>query len=164
MKRSLCVTIAMLASVLGAEATHNRAGEITYEFLGGLSFRATITTYTVPESPADRPYLELNWGDGTLDTVPRVNGGGEGVIIMDGVKLNIYTYEHTYPSASTYVMSMEDPNRNGGVNNIPNSISKDVCGNDTMPFADVLFCSGTMSPVYCARRSGLPCLCVIVHL
>lgn len=106
-----------------ASATHNRAGEITYEHLGGLTFRATITTYTVPESPADRPWLPLSWGDGTIDTVYRVNGGGNGEPIAPGIKKNIYTATHTYPSASTYILSMEDPNRNAGIVNIPNSVN-----------------------------------------
>lgn len=106
-----------------AQATHNRAGEITYEHLGGLTFRATITTYTVPDSPADRPWLPLSWGDGTIDTVYRSNGGGNGEVIAFGVKKNTYTATHTYPSASTYVLSMEDPNRNAGILNIPNSVN-----------------------------------------
>ena len=122
MKQVLAIVLLMFAAI-GAKATHNRAGEITVEFLGGLSVRATVTTYTVPDSPADRPFLEVNWGDGNIDTVPRVNGGGEGVIIQQGVKKNIYIYEHTYNSASTYRISMEDPNRNGGIINIPNSIN-----------------------------------------
>ncbi|MCB9192754.1 MAG: gliding motility-associated C-terminal domain-containing protein [Flavobacteriales bacterium] len=122
MKQVFAIVLLMFAAI-GAKATHNRAGEITVEFLGGLSVRATVTTYTVPDSPADRPFLEVNWGDGNIDTVPRVNGGGEGVIIQQGVKKNIYIYEHTYNSASTYRISMEDPNRNGGIINIPNSIN-----------------------------------------
>jgi hypothetical protein len=108
---------------IAAQATHNRAGEITYEHLGGLTFRATITTYTVPDSPADRPWLPLSWGDGTIDTVYRSNGGGIGEVIAFGVKKNTYTATHTYPSASTYVLSMEDPNRNAGILNIPNSVN-----------------------------------------
>jgi gliding motility-associated-like protein len=121
--KSLLLTCAFLLTAFGAWATHNRAGEITYEFLGGLTFRATITTYSVPDSPADRPWLELNWGDGNIDTVYRSNGGGDGEIIALGVKKNIYIGVHTYPSASTYILSMEDPNRNGGINNIPNSVN-----------------------------------------
>lgn len=122
MRQTLATLIILLCS-LAAWATHNRAGEITYEHLGGLTFRATITTYSVPDSPADRPWLELNWGDGTIDTVYRSNGGGDGEIIAQGVKKNIYIGEHTYPSASTYVLSMEDPNRNAGILNIPNSVN-----------------------------------------
>lgn len=122
--KSLLLTCAFLLTTLGAWATHNRAGEITYEFLGGLTFRATITTYSVPDSPADRPWLELNWGDGTIDTVYRENGTNlNGEIIATGVKKNVYIGVHTYPSASTYILSMEDPNRNSGIMNIPNSVN-----------------------------------------
>lgn len=121
--KSVLLAFAFLLSASVAWATHNRAGEITYEHLGGLTFRATITTYSVPDSPADRPWLELNWGDGTIDTVYRSNGGGNGDIIIPGVKKNIYIGVHTYPSASTYVLSMEDPNRNAGILNIPNSVN-----------------------------------------
>jgi gliding motility-associated-like protein len=123
MMNRLLLLLLLFAFQLDARATHNRAGEITYEHLGGLTFRATITTYTVPESPADRPWLPLNWGDGTIDTVFRSNGGGNGEVIVDGVKKNLYSATHTYPSASTYVLSMEDPNRNAGIQNIPNSVN-----------------------------------------
>ncbi|MFT4543953.1 MAG: gliding motility-associated-like protein [Bacteroidia bacterium] len=122
MKKTLLLVLILCAS-FGAKATHNRAGEITIQFLGGLSVRATVTTYTVPESPADRPFLEVAWGDGSVDTVLRVNGGGDGVVIQSGVKKSVYIYEHTYASSSTYRVSMEDPNRNGGINNIPNSVN-----------------------------------------
>lgn len=122
MNKILPFVLILLAS-FGAKATHNRAGEISIQFLGGLSVRATVTTYTVPDSPADRPFLEVGWGDGEIDTVPRVNGGGDGVIILPGVKKNVYIYEHTYASPSTYRVFMEDPNRNGGINNIPNSVN-----------------------------------------
>lgn len=125
MKNLLTILLLVLVS-LAAKATHNRAGEIQIEFLGGLTVRATVTTYTVPDSPADRPFLEVKWGDGTLDTVYRSNGpNGEGVVILPGVKKNVYVAEHTYPSGSAtgYTISMEDPNRNGGIMNIPNSVN-----------------------------------------
>jgi len=125
MKKVLFSVIVVLLSACGVQATHNRAGEIRIEYLGGLTVRAIITTYSVPppDSQADRPELEIRWGDGTLDTIPRVNGGGNGVIILPGIKKNIYISVHTYPSTSTYKISMEDPNRNAGINNIPNSVN-----------------------------------------
>ena len=47
-------------------ATHNRAGEITYEQIGDLTIRVTITTYTKTSSfSADRDSLEIFWGDST---------------------------------------------------------------------------------------------------
>lgn len=105
-------------------ATHNRAGEIIYEQIGDLRIRASIITYTKASSvDADRDTLIILWGDGTLNKVGRVNGGGNGVIIGPDIRYNIYTIEHTYPSRGTYTMSMTDPNRNGGILNVnpPNS-------------------------------------------
>ncbi len=58
-----------------------------------------------------------------MDTIWRVNGGGSGVIVQSGIKENKYVKQHTYPSLGHYSIAMEDPNRNGGIINIPNSIN-----------------------------------------
>lgn len=108
-------------------ATHNRAGEITFEQIGDLTIRMTITTYTKTSSvPADRDTLEVFWGDGTSEMVGRVNGNG--IPLPNDVKLNYYVAIHTYPGRATYTISMMDPNRNGGILNVnpPNS--------DNVPF------------------------------
>lgn len=107
-----------------AEATHNRSGEITYEQIGPLTIRATITTYTKASSTsADRDSLLLNWGDDLSEMVPRFNGTGE-LIQGEDIKKNLYIAEHTYPGVLTYTLSFEDPNRvNNIVNvNFPNSV------------------------------------------
>ena len=113
----------LLGPLLVTKATHNRAGEITFRHLGGFEYEATITTYTKSDSPADRPQLPINWGDGIIDTLPRVNGGGLGEMVASDTKKNIYVGLHTFPAASSYIISFEDPNRNGGVVNIPNSVN-----------------------------------------
>jgi len=104
-------------------ATHNRAGEITYIQISQFVYQATIITYTKTSSPADRPDLELFWGDGTSSILPRTSFqdeyGGPG----SDIRRNIYTGTHTYPGPSIYTLYFEDPNRNGGVVNIPNSIN-----------------------------------------
>jgi len=115
--------IALWLLPLAAFATHNRAGEITYRHLGGFQYEATIITYTKSDSPADRPDLGISWGDGTIDTIPRINGNGQGEIVTGLIKKNIYVGVHTYPGPAIYELSFEDPNRNGGVVNIPNSIN-----------------------------------------
>lgn len=106
-----------------AHATHNRAGEITYRHLNGLTYEATITTYTKADSPADRPQLTIIWGDGTSEIIPRINGGGFGVLVANNIKKNIYVGTHTFPAAGIYQIGVEDPNRNEGIVNIPNSIN-----------------------------------------
>jgi len=105
-------------------ATHNRAGEITFSHISGLTYEITVTTYTKDSSPADRPKLEIRWGDSSpLDSIPRVNGNGTN--LGNDIKKNVYIAQHTYPGANPapYVISVEDPNRNAGILNIPNSVN-----------------------------------------
>ncbi|HPN71744.1 MAG TPA: hypothetical protein PLZ32_19595, partial [Saprospiraceae bacterium] len=51
-------------------ATHNRAGEITYEQIAANRIRMTLTTYTkTSSSAADRDSVEIVWGDGSSQWV-----------------------------------------------------------------------------------------------
>ncbi len=107
----------------GLYATHERAGEITYEHLTGSeypanTYRITITTFTFTETPADRDSLPIRWGDNTS----AVLGRQFQQYLGNQTKMNRYTGIHTYPGMGTYIISMEDPNRNSGVINIPNSV------------------------------------------
>jgi len=107
-----------------AFATHNRAGEITFRHISGLTYEITVTTYTKDSSLADRPELEINWGDSSpLDSIPRINGNGQ--ILGNDIKKNVYQKLHTYPgpNPAPYTISIEDPNRNADVLNIPNSVN-----------------------------------------
>lgn len=114
------ILLLFLFSLYGnAFATHNRAGEITYRYINGYTYEATITTYT-KDGTVDRPSLDLNWGDGVTTTIPRNNGTGQ--IVGASIKKNVYISTHTFPGATTYVLSCEDPNRNADVVNIPNSV------------------------------------------
>ncbi|MBO4645816.1 MAG: gliding motility-associated C-terminal domain-containing protein [Bacteroidales bacterium] len=118
MKRLLTVLLFFLGSC-AAFATHQRAGEITYEHVSGLTYRFTILTYTYTPSAADRPELEILWGDGTSSVVPR----NSKVNMANDISRNIYIAEHTFPTTGTYAVSLEDPNRNDGIINIPNSVN-----------------------------------------
>ena len=106
---------------VAAYATHNRAGEITYRRLSDLTYEVTITTYTKIASPADRPSLLIEWGDGSSDTILRTNEPGDPVGL--DIKKNVYIGQHTYSSIGSYCMFFEDPNRNSAVVNIPNSVN-----------------------------------------
>lgn len=108
-------------------ATHQRAGEITFRYISGLTYEVTIVTYSYAPSPADRYELEISWGDNTSTVLPRNNGtlgayGYTGEIVGPDIKKNLYTGIHTFPGASTYKITLEDPNRNYGIQNIPNSV------------------------------------------
>lgn len=101
---------------LGIFASHNRGGEITYIHLGGNTYEFTITTCTDvgPQAQADRDELYIDYGDGTIDTLPRV----QQVAQPFNHQINYYKGIHTFSSAGTYTICMEDPNRNDGILNI----------------------------------------------
>lgn len=105
-------------------ATHNRSGSITYKHLYGTTYEFTVTTCTKYPTQADRPELEIRWGDGTSDTLPRVT---EDTIGAYFVKKNTYVGIHTYTGPDSYIIEVEDPNRNAGVQNITNSVDKVFC-------------------------------------
>ncbi len=101
-------------------ATHQRAGEITYKALGGLGYEFKIVTYTYTQSPADRPQLTIKWGDGSSGNVLRT----QKINLPNDISRNEYAGAiHIYPGNGTYTVSVEDPNRNYGVLNIPNSVN-----------------------------------------
>src|SRR5437868_6573863 len=106
-------------------ATHNRAGEITYEVLdcATLTYRVTITTYTkycpaCNPVPPDRISLDsVYWGDSPIPTsFPRVAYYDLG----DSIRKNIYVKTHNYNATGEYTISFTDPNRNADIVNIPN--------------------------------------------
>ena len=116
-KRLILFPLIMLLFQGKSFATHNRAGEIVIDQLGALTIRATIITYTKASSQlADRDTLEIVWGDGTTQKVPRSNGSGE--VLQGDIKLNKYIITHTYGARGTFRISMTDPNRNGGILNV----------------------------------------------
>ncbi|HRD37739.1 MAG TPA: hypothetical protein PLC65_03830, partial [Bacteroidia bacterium] len=88
-------------------ATHNRAGEITYKWLFGYTYEITLVTYTDDgPSIADRCKLTIHFGDGDSIQAIRINGALDptndcpgsklGEIISPGFKKNIYKATHTY--------------------------------------------------------------------
>jgi len=100
-------------------ATHNRAGEITYVQLADLTYEITITTFTYTQSKADRPQLDCEWGDNSITTVNRISE----TYLPNYYKKNVYISTHTYPGPGIYRIVVQDPNRNYGVLNIPNSVN-----------------------------------------
>ena len=102
-------------------ATHMLSGEIQFTHISGYTYQVEIITYTKISSPADRPELEINWGDGSSDTIPRTNGNG--IPVATDVKKNIYSSNHTYPGPSDYFIQFTDQNRDAGIINITNSVN-----------------------------------------
>ncbi|HIE15747.1 MAG TPA: hypothetical protein EYP69_02365, partial [Bacteroidales bacterium] len=117
--KQLLISLSFLLQVSFLFATHNRAGEITYRQIGPLKYEITLVTYTYSLSIADRPSLEVSWGDGTSSIVYR----DEKISLPNYYNRNTYHGVHTYPGPGTYEIKMEDQNRNDGINNIPGSVN-----------------------------------------
>ncbi|NLI24347.1 MAG: gliding motility-associated C-terminal domain-containing protein, partial [Bacteroidales bacterium] len=100
-------------------ATHNRAGEITYRLISGFTYEITINTFTYTLSAADRPQLEVQWGDNTKSIADRKSK----VVLPNFYFHNTYIVQHTFPGPGIYEIVVQDPNRNYGVKNIPNSVN-----------------------------------------
>lgn len=118
-KRFSCLLAVLMAIASVAQATHNRAGEITYKQISDLTFEVTVTTFTYTLSKADRPSLDVEWGDNSITNVARVSE----TILPNNYKKNVYVSQHTYPGPGVYRIVVQDPNRNFGVENIPNSVN-----------------------------------------
>lgn len=102
-------------------ATHNRAGEITYVQKSDLTYEITLTTFTYTLSFADRPTLDIEWGDNTVSTAYR--DPTQMITLPNYYRKNIYVIQHTYPGPGVYRIVVQDPNRNAGIKNIPNSVN-----------------------------------------
>jgi gliding motility-associated-like protein len=128
MVRFLLIAVLICGFFVSAFATHNRAGEITYRHLSGLTYEVTITTCTKTSVIADRTYLKINWGDvpigAELDSLERTS-----ITFLGGLDAQINTYvgTHTYGGPGIFDLSVEDPNRNSGVLNIENSVDQIFC-------------------------------------
>jgi hypothetical protein len=121
MKRILFLILIIISCFLNAKATHNKGGLITYKHISGHTYEISVFTYTEASSQADRPNLEIFWGDGSYDSIARINQ----VMVNNNLMKNTYKGIHTFPGAnpSPYIISVEDPNRDAGILNIPNSVN-----------------------------------------
>jgi len=109
-----------------ANATHNRSGSITFKHLYGNTYEFTVKTCTQSSSEADRPELEIKWGDGEKDTIQRINVVTPNPNSYD-IQENYYIGIHTFTGPGSFIVSVEDPNRNSCVINIVNSVNQVFC-------------------------------------
>lgn len=144
MRRFLLLTFVHLIFISKIYATHNRAGEITYRQISGLTYEFTITTYTKESSvDADRSELTIFWGDGTNSTLPRTVQQSLG----NDIKLNRYVGTHTYSGPFNYVVYVVDPNRIESILNISNSVNVPFYIEDTLKILDPTIYGFNNSPI-----------------
>lgn len=109
----------LVFTAMQLSATHNRAGEITLTQMDDLTYEITITTFTYTLSQADRNKLEVQWGDNTFSFANRISIDK----LPHFYQKNVYVTQHTFPGPGIYEIVVQDPNRNKGVKNIPNSVN-----------------------------------------
>jgi len=118
----VCWIIIGLACPLMAWATHNRAGEITYKQISAYTYQVTLVTYTDSRSvSADRPSVDIIWGDGKTSTIVRNSQSFAGKYL--NTYINVYSGQHTFNGPGTYLIQFLDPNRVQGIVNVSNSIN-----------------------------------------
>ncbi|MFK8046498.1 MAG: gliding motility-associated C-terminal domain-containing protein [Crocinitomicaceae bacterium] len=123
MKKNYFFFFLILLFSFNSNATHNRAGIITYKHLTGNTYEFTVKTCTRSISQADRDVLEIKWGDGTLDTIARTSD----VEVGYEVQINTYIGVHDFVGPGSYIISVEDPNRNSNIINITSSVNVEFC-------------------------------------
>jgi gliding motility-associated-like protein len=136
MKKGLVLLAIVFSFVSPVFSTHERAGEITYQWLYGNTYSITVTTYTRESSVgADRCELVVYFGDGDSATFQRNNGsttkidGNDycpyyGESLANDTKKNTYGGTHTFSGPGNYTITMTDDNRNQDIVNIPNSVNQ----------------------------------------
>ena len=154
--RSTGLVILLLFTALQASATHNRAGEIIYRYIGdgtSLTYEFTVITYTKkspPSDAADRPRIGIDYGDGTTDSLDRV---GEPILIegnqadQTDIYKNEYIGIHTYSGPFVYVVTFSDPNRVDNIINIGTSVDIPFSVSDTVKILDPNFYGTNSSPI-----------------
>jgi gliding motility-associated-like protein len=118
MKKTILILSGLLLLPAGLFATHNRAGEITFRQKSGYTYEVTVTTFTYTLSAANRSQLTVEWGDNSYSVVDLDSR----IELPNYYYWNKYTTTHTFPGPGIYQVLMQDPNRNFGINNIPNSV------------------------------------------
>jgi gliding motility-associated-like protein len=128
MRKLLLIFFVFFCCIFHAQATHVRAGEITYKWLSGKNYKITVTTYTNTGSSTDDCEIIVHFGDGDTAIVPRSNGspgtcpsGLMGLTYSSTTKINEYTTSHLYLGSGVFKISTRILNRNGGIDNMNSS-------------------------------------------
>jgi len=126
MKRLLNILFFLLICV-AVHATHNRAGQLLYKHISGYTYEFTQIQFYYTYSPATRQRilegLNAKWGDNTLSRMTCI----ETETLPDSYTRCVFRAQHTFPGPGAYTIIVEDPNRNQGIENIPNSVYVHFC-------------------------------------
>lgn len=124
--KALCkVSVFLLIASLWAcsvLASHNRGGYITYAQTGPLTFEFDVTVFVNATSPSFRTELEIQYGDGSVDTIPLIESLNEE--IGEGIIAAHFIGSHTYESAGQFFVCVTDPNWSAGILNVTDALNQ----------------------------------------
>ena len=103
------VVLSLVLGASDARATHNRAGEITYSHVQGLTYEVVITTYTKASALADRPWLYLTWGDEVANQLDSLSRELPVTVMPGDIQKNVYRGTHTYGGPGVYPVDRGGP-------------------------------------------------------
>ena len=125
MKRILNILVFLVICTAG-HATHNRAGQLLYKHITGYTYEFTQTQFYYTKSQATdqriRDGLNISWGNNIIK-FPCIDVER----LPDDYTKCIFQTKITFSGPHTYIITVEDPNRNEGVVNIPNSVGVVFC-------------------------------------
>lgn len=111
---------AVLLAGSRVQASHLRAGEIVYERIAPFTvykYRVHVYTYVKESSGVPDPFIELDWDDGNIDSIPLYAT----TALPDDSEKREYIAEHIYGGPGMFLLKMQLQYRNGGVLNVPGS-------------------------------------------
>ena len=124
MRQIVIFLLLFFVNTIDSLATHIRAGEITATVIDCQSFRYRFTVLGYTDTGSDVRFGggELDFGDGSPVRNFKFSDFKFQKQLSDDVAVSVFTVDHSFPGAGTYVISFREFNRNEGVVNIENSI------------------------------------------
>lgn len=118
--QSVRILVIILTTIaFSAKADHYYGGYITYEHIGGYTYKVTVITYADnSKENSDRDSVEVIWGDGEKEFIQRINNIGNGETVFPGIKKNIYEGTHKYSDIGNYQLVFVDYSRKHNILNM----------------------------------------------
>lgn len=120
---SIIVCFLFLLGIEKSYADHLYGGYFTYTKSGD-TIHVELVTYTDShDDESDRDSVEINWGDNIYEYLPRVNNGGDGLVVYDGLKYNVYRGTHLYNRDGVFQLTLSDNFRAEDIQNMSRGAS-----------------------------------------
>ena len=104
----ISLTFTFLLFSTSVNATHYRAGQITYQHISGNTYEFTVITFFNSLSPATEQRIRIgftiSWGDNTSSIIPCI----EVERLSDNYTKAIFRTRHTYPGPGVYSVIVDE--------------------------------------------------------